>query len=276
MPRKSCLPWLLLFAIFSLPVLAQPQPPMRSETVRLHNKPAGDIIPLIQPFLLPDAAVSGENYLIIIKTTDANMKEIKEMIANLDTPIHQLLISISFNPEVMKQNAKKTPNTAQHSDKTNIRLHGSDGSDNKTKTYKTHGEEVDPDLFTLRALEDRWATIRTGQSLPMVERHVNADGTVTQSVRYRQVNSGFYIKPRLHGDQVTLEISAFDERQSKSGGGKLSHYVTTSTVSAGIDRWIPLSAKNGEPLGTDKNGVYKTKRRATNSQHIFLKVEVIP
>jgi len=269
--------WLLLvFMLLAQPISAEPQQRMQSETIRLHNKPASDIIPLIKPFLIPKAAVSGDNYNIMIKTTASNMYEIKEMIANFDTPIHQLLISISFKPQVTKQAVKKKPSGKQDDDKANIRIYSSGGSDSQTKTYKTHGEQVDPNLFTLRALEDRWATIRTGQSVPIVERHRNADGTVTQSVRYRQVNSGFHVKPRLQGDKVTLDISAFGEMQSDSGGGELSHYMTTSSVTVGINQWVPLSAHNGEPLQNNGSNVYTTSQIEEDNKHIFLKVQVIP
>ena len=125
-------------------------------------------------------------------------------------------------------------------------------------------------------LEDKWATIKTGQAVPQVERRRNADGTVTETIEYRQVNSGFHIKPRLKGDKVLLDISAFGETDSPQGGGRFKNYQTTSTMETRVGYWTTLSAITGEPVYDTKNKTYSTGNRSRTHRSIYLKVDVIP
>jgi hypothetical protein len=75
---------LLLTGGFAFQALAEA---MLLEDIELQHKPAGDIIPLIEPLLPENAVISGEGYKIILKTTAENLPQVKQLIAELDTPL---------------------------------------------------------------------------------------------------------------------------------------------------------------------------------------------
>ena len=76
---------------------------MLLEDIELQHKPAGDIIPLIEPLLPENAVITGEGYKIILKTTAENLPQVKQLIAELDTPRQQLQIAVSLDPAVLQQ-----------------------------------------------------------------------------------------------------------------------------------------------------------------------------
>ncbi len=278
---KKTRTFFLLLAVYFSVITITAALEMIVETVRLNNKPAADIIPLVKPFLPEYAIVSGDGYKILVKTTPANMQEVKQLIADLDTPVHQLEISLSYNSEVMKQNLKKknkpaTSDVTAPTDDVTIRIHKPGMPAESSRYYKTEGRQVEPGLYTLQVLEDRWATVRTGEAVPIVERHINPDGTVTESIRYRQINSGFHVKPTLHGNVVTLAIATFSEKESKKGGGKIATYKTTSTVNTRLGEWIPLSATTGKPVTLAGKKVHQTQRQGERQRLIYLKVDIVP
>lgn len=270
--QKFSLMLLLIFIVQTV------QAAMVTESIRLHHKDVSDIIPLVKPFLAKDAVVSGDGTMIVIKTTPANLQEVKEIIASFDTPVHKLEISLSYNPEVLKENSVKNKVITPPIDnsRATIRIHKPGEDQNKTEYYTTKGRQVESDLYTLQVLEDKWATIKTGHAVPQVERRKNADGTVTESIEYRQVNSGFHVRPKLKGDKVLLDISAFGESDSPQGGGRFKNYQTTSTVESRVGYWTTLSAISGEPIYDKKNKTYSTRNRSSSQRRIFLKVDVIP
>ena len=249
------------------------------DSVRLHHKSSSDIIPLVKPFLVKDATISGDESMVFIKTTPTNMKEVKELISGFDTPVHQLEISLSYNSEVLKENNIKIDKKSMSESagtKANIRIYKPGEDQNKDQYYTTKGRQVESDLYTLQVLEDKWATIKTGQAVPQVKRRRNADGTVTESIEYRQVNSGFHIKPKLKGDKVILDVSAFGESDSPQGGGRFKNYQTTSTLQTQVGYWTTLSAITGEPVYDKKNKHYSTGNRASTHRSIYLKVDILP
>jgi len=251
---------------------------MVTESIRLHHKSVVDMIPLVKPFLAKDAITSSDGSLIVIKTTPANMKEIKDIVARFDTPVHQMEISLSYNPQVLKENQvakQKTPVNLQGA-KATIQINKPGENKNNTQYYRTEGRQVESDLYTLKVLEDKWATVRTGHAVPQVQRRKNNDGTVTESIEYKQVNSGFHVKPKLKGSKVVLNISAFGETESQKGGGQFKNYQTTSTIETQIGYWTTLSAISGEPIYTQKNKAYRTDNRSNTHRPIFLKVNIIP
>ena len=83
-------------------------------------------------------------------------------------------------------------------------------------------------MQTVQVLEGRSAYVQTGQSVPQRERIVTRSvvgGRVVEQVvegtDYRNLDTGFYVTPRLSGDRVTLDISTQRERaRPQTGRGR--------------------------------------------------------
>lgn len=246
---------------------------MLLEKIKLHHKPAGDIIPLVEPFLPENAMISGEGYKIILKTTVENMPQVKQLIADLDTPLQQLRISVSLDPTVLEQDVTKSapPTETEINEKTEI---PSASDSETTRIYKTKGQAATVGIQVIRVLQDAWSTIRTGKSIPVINRARNPDGTITESISYQQVNQGLRIHPHLTGDEVTLSVQPFYEAASQSGTGRQIYYKQEKQTKTGLGKWISIDTVSGNLIQPDATKAQQHPSISTTTSLIYLKIDV--
>jgi len=248
---------------------------MLLEKIKLQHKPAGDIIPLIEPFLPENAVISGEGYKIILKTTAENMPQVKQLIADLDAPLQQLRISVSLDPAVLQQETTKSASPAEipGNDKTGP---PSLSQSDTTRIYKTKGREASAGIQVIQVLQDRWSMIRTGQAIPVMNRVRNPDGTITESISYQQVNQGLRILPHLSGEEVTLSVQPFYEAANQSGTGRQLYYKQEKQTKTRLGSWISIDAGSGNLIQSDNNRAQQNTTAPTSTSSIYLKVDIAP
>ena len=269
----------LLFIALSISAIAQAES-MQLEKIELQSIPAQDVIPLIKPFLAGNAAISAEGYTINLQTTPENMRQVKKLIQDLDVPAKQLHISVSLDPWVILQSQiENKSQQAPQAEKTtgeNKSAASPTADADTTVIYKTTGHEVMPGIQIIKVLQNRWSMIRTGQSIPIMKRTRNPDGTITESISYQQVNQGLRIKPQLADQAVTLYVQPFYEADNQTGPGKKLYYKQEKVATAKLGRWIGLEATSGVPIPVDINWI-KQNQFATNPiPLIYLKVDLAP
>src|SRR5262245_64972253 len=64
------------------------------EVIPLRYRQAAEVIPIIQPMLTREGSVSGFQGQLVVRTTPANLEEIKRILADVDAAPRQLLISV--------------------------------------------------------------------------------------------------------------------------------------------------------------------------------------
>jgi type II secretory pathway component GspD/PulD (secretin) len=118
-----------------------------------------------------------------------------------------------------------------------------------------------------------------GQSVSVPQRQVVQSPWHTQvieSTQYRDVNSGFYVRPRLNGDRVTLEISTQNdavEGSSYGGAPAVRAQQVTTTVSGRLGEWMVLGGtlqQGDENTSTIGSHTTSSKQERRN---VLLKVE---
>ena len=127
-------------------------------------------------------------------------------------------------------------------------------------------------------LEGNIAYIQTGKAIPLPERTIinNGNNVVTQdSIRYRDITSGFYALPRVNGKMVTVDISPKKESLSKHGGGVINTQSILTSVSSKLGKWIDIGGVNEESHQESSGIIYKTRQRNENNYRIFIKIEEV-
>lgn len=279
MKTLSLLRLYLLFVAFGLSGISQAET-MQLEKIELQSVPAHDIIPLIEPFLTENAAITAEGYTIILKTSAENMRQVKELIRDLDLPTKQLQVTVSLDPGVILQTpAANKPQQALSADKTSgesISATGPTADSDATLLYKTKGHEVSPGTQIIKVLQNRWSMIRTGQSLPVMKRYRNPDGTITESVSYQQINQGLRIKPHLEGQQVTLYVQPFYEADDPTGSGKKIYYRQEKIANTRLGSWFGLEASSGVSIPVNIDWIQRNQLATNPIPLIYLKVDMAP
>lgn len=217
------------------------------KAVHLHHITAEQLVPLITPALPAGAEISGSLNQVVIVAPPDRLPEIETLVANLDTPLHDLVISVSLDARVLKQNAG-------------------------ARTYFLPRDHVAaPGIHEVRVQEGRWATLRTGRAVPRVERTTNPDGTVTETVQYDRINSGLRIRPELRGDRVQLTVQPFRERKRTDGSTFLAHdHPVPVTVPLG--QWIALGTTSGNATRHGSGNPPSSGRE----YEVFIKLNVTP
>lgn len=275
---------IIMLFVICLPVWAA----MPIETINLHYRSAQEIIPIIKPLLDKDGSITGTGYKLFIKSSPGNIAQLRHMIGEIDVAVRNLLVSVSMDPAVM-----------QSSETTSARIQLDNGN-SKVEAGKDSGVSADmqrqsqprqhimydihriqemhtqraPAVQTVRVSEGLWATIRTGQGVPIATRIRNPDGTVTDTYTYQAVASGFQVLPRVNGDTVTLTIRPQDQTVNNNHSGTYDTTEMETTVSGKLGQWIALG---GISKTSESNGAgitYETEQRQNKYNQIYVKVEL--
>lgn len=67
---------------------------MKMEIIPLKHRLTNDVIPIVRPLVVPGGTVTGSNNQLIIRSTPANLAEIKRVLSSIDAPPRQLKISV--------------------------------------------------------------------------------------------------------------------------------------------------------------------------------------
>lgn len=254
---------LLLLSICLAPALAQDA----METIRLNHRLADQLIPELRSLLAPGGAMTGSNELLIIRTTPANLEQLRQVIATLDRPSRRLLISVRHDGQA--SNAQSGAGA-----RIEIRPGGSTVQGRVVDTRRSTRENVAQQVQTI---EGGRAFIQAGQSLPIPMRQylpVPGGYAISDSVVYRDIGSGFYVQPRLSGDRVMLEISTANDATGTDHGSVEVRRIAT-TVSGRLGEWLPLGGVTRQ-VDRDGRGLSGYAAAAgVESRQVWLKVDAL-
>lgn len=259
------------------------------EVIQLHNRSSDDIIPVLQPMVKAGGSITGTGYKLIIKSTPDNIAEIRQLVADLDGALKQLLITVatsaqvdtmlnSSRAQVIVENGDGSAaiGTAGHSTSPGANINIDSGKINLDATILHTQEHHDsPVTQQMRVVEGTWGSIQMGQAIPVRSRQRNPDGTVSVTISYRNVTSGFQVLPRVNQDQVTLQIRPNRENVSAQGGGVIDVQSMETTIRGKIGEWISLGGSTST-TASDSSGIgYSTQTRNAQQDQLWVKVEVL-
>lgn len=98
----------------------------------------------------------------------------------------------------------------------------------------------------LRMLDGKTGFIEIGSSRPLPWLMFGPDGRPVVGVRYQDAVTGFYARPRLHGQRVTLELAA---SQQAFNGQNLDSAKLATTVEGAMGEWLTVGG-----IGRDQGG----------------------
>jgi hypothetical protein len=280
---------LLLIALLLTPVPASAE---AINLIELRNRPAEEIIPIITPMLDSGASISGQGFTLFIRTSDENLAQIRSLIDQLDTAAKQLLISV-FQGSDRELRALRLSGGIQH-DGGEIDIqagkpfprdggasvqYGTGDTRVNVGAASTRARLSDNPVHSLRVTEGSEAYIETGQSIPYYSGGVYRTPygrAVDTDVEFKDVTTGFYVYPRVHGDQVTLDVSPFKGSLNRSRADTINTQRVTTTVTGRLGEWLQLGGVNEQVKrsGTGIGSYASTQDR--NAASIWIKAELSP
>ena len=282
---KRCL---LAMGVVALLVAAQAYADATAvEVITLQYRSAEEVIPILRPFVGREGTISGMRDQLIVRTNPSNLRQIKKILARIDTRPRQLMITVRQNitrKQLEEEMAAAAKITIGDNVSVTVRDQGLPGTGavehNRGKdTVRGRGQsaaryEAGSDIQQVRVIEGSQAFIRTGSSVPVPERTIVRDSggvRVIDSTYYRDVTSGFYVLPRLVEDKVILEISP--QRETMKPEGKIQFQAAATRVMGRLGEWIEIGEIERSSSESKSEIIAGDKRGSSERYGIFVKVE---
>lgn len=238
------------------------------ETFPLRHRLPEDVIPVLRPLLGPEDALSASGNTLILRASPETVAQIRKLLPTLDRPIQSLMISL------------RDIGTAEASAggySGSVRIASSDTTpqgDVRIKGYRRRYSNRVGGTSQLRAMDGHPAFIETGKLIPYYSGPLFLYGTAT--VTFRDASSGFWVVPRIHSDQVTLEIATQAARPTIRGDGSLDHQQVATRIQTKMGEWFTVAGTDQSIARQRHSGVvYRTHRDDQDNRLIQLKVDPV-
>lgn len=263
---------LVLFLLLWLAVAVSAPAADQLEVIQLHNRPAEQIIPLLHPHLEANEALTGQGFQLILRARAERVRELKGLIAQLDAAPARLRISVrrASVAEIERDNRGLSGGVRVDEDGTALR--------GKVTVHRTEAKSHERNTHMVNTLEGEPAFIAEGLAFPTVGSQVhivNGRQVISNTLEYRQLESGFYALARINGDQVTVTASPKREALSPRGGGMVESEALVTTVRGPVGQWLELGGRTASVERSRSGVVHRTESKEHEANPIWIKVEVL-
>ncbi len=261
------------------------------EVITLKYRNADQIIPMLKPLLAPGGTISGMQNRVIVRTTPENLAELRKVLGMVDNAPRRLLISVrqdaaasgsldeaEISGSIGNDRARATvPGTGSQQGGTAQVKRGDDKV--RGRVLRSQSASTDRDVQTVQVLEGNEAIINVGQSVAIPSGSVSVTPSGTQpsrSIEYRDVGTGFRVRPRVNGDQVTLEISTRRDSLGDPNAGSFNVQSVDTVISGRLGQWLELGGIGQSSTQHDSGTGSRRSNIGTNDRRVSLKVEELP
>lgn len=204
-----------------------------------------EVISVLQSLTDKSVSLSENNNMLIIKGADDKVKNLLPIIKEIDSAPTPL--TIEFIASNRKINFNTTGNTYE-------------SSKNKSNTSQS-----------MSITERQWVTLKTGLSVPIAERKRYADGTETQSFRYKKVSKSYVFKVHEFGGWSIIQIGMDSSELNNNPIGPIEHTKLDTTIVGKTGEWLEV-ASTKKIIPENKDDVYSTNRPNKKYIHLYVKV----
>lgn len=250
--------------------------------IRLEHRLYDELRPLLEPLLEPGATLTGSGEQLIVRTSPANLAEIRAALAAFDRRAQRLRVSVSH---------ARIDDGAWDGYDIGAAVSGRDGglaigrppggpdAAAEARIARTQGRDEGAQLQSVLTVDgaSAWITDVDARRQPYVDGRWTPYGPdAQQSLDWREAQSGFYVTPRLRGDEVQVEISSQQQRFAQDDGGRLATSGVDTVVTGRLGEWLPLGGTAETSVGMQDEIIARTRRQANTHTGVWLRVDLAP
>lgn len=253
----------------------------RIELIELKGRPAAELIPLLQPLVAPDGAITGTGYRLIVRGTAEQQRAIRQLLDQLDQAPKRLLITVQMGQLSQAEQQQAQLDVRARTDGASVAL-GLAPEDSATVRLRSTRSVSDAvDRHQVQTLEGEPTFIVTGSEHPYPTRVETWQGPrgVTGGaldLAYKQAKSGFYALANVRGNDVVIRISPQRERFDEQGGGTIDSQHVETTVSGPLGGWIRIGAAGTATTGRQTGIGLSASTTEVDARPVWIKVELEP
>jgi type II secretory pathway component GspD/PulD (secretin) len=253
----------LAWVLISICLIASPVLGQSLQVIDLKYRTAPEVIPVLQPLLEQGGVLTGQDYKLFVRTSAANLQQLRAALEQIDRKPNQLLVSVrrSTQQEIDRERAQASAAVSNR------------GAAVSVNATNSNARDRNDNVSSVQVIEGNSAMISSGSDVPIVTAAAVRGGrrpfagAVTE---YRNLSSGFLVTPRVNGTLVVLDIEQQDERVVN--GTVQSQHLTTQ-ASGPLGEWIRLGGVS-ETAASQQSGIlsrqYSTQ---SDSREVWVKVE---
>lgn len=208
------------------------------KVLELRHRPASEIAATLEPLLGRESSVSAYGGKLILKGSAKELAEIEQLVRKLDIQRTTLRLSV-------RQNAGNLSSGQQ--DALGGRILTGPGAETElaARFERTLGTGAQTSEQFLLVLDGEEGYIAVGREVPYTSELAVLAGrhlAMAQRTEFRQVSTGFRVRPQLLAEAVQLELTphmASLDRQQQ--GGELTFSTLTSKVVIPFGQWFDLA-----------------------------------
>lgn len=261
------------------------------EVIDLKYRSAEQIVPMLKPLLAPGGTISALQNRLIVRTTPQNLAELRKVLDAVDTMPKRLVISVRQAAAGTGLASEAEVSGSIGTDGARVTVPGSRSKQGATaqvrkgdnvaraRVFSSQSAATDRGVQSVPVLEGNEAVIRIGQSVPIRNRSViqtPQGAQISESVEYRDADTGFRVRPRVNGDQVTLEISSRRDTLADPNSQTFNVQRVDTVVSGRLGEWMEIGGVDQSRVQTDGGTVSRRSGSFSDDRKVFLKVEQIP
>ena len=278
--------WLLL--LLSLVTQTEAQAQTELKVITLQHRFPQDILPALQPLVGDDGSVSAVQNFLIVCTASENMRQIEQLIASLDTAQKNIRITVSHDSQVLsaQRNISGSAGVQVGDVQVNVPRNQprQDGVTKSPGFHQPKGVEFDIGQSEIESyqsgqafitvLDGQRAFIRVGESVSFTQQWLILTQRYQSRVRtteFRDITTGFAVRPRYIGDQVEVEITPRIASLNASGVIDFEQLSTVVRVAPG--HWLDIGGVMQLKDDISRTILSPQQEKSDHYQSLLIKVE---
>ncbi len=243
--------------------------------ITLQHRFASDLLPAISPMVGLDGTATGMQNQLILRASPERMRDIEAIVESLDVARVNRRITVSNSNSIETQhNRTEASGTIRrgnvsisndrHAAPNNGRV---DIVRNTSNTYRSGNQFIN-------VVEGERAYISNGQIVPFTQEWISLTRRYIQIERltdWREITTGFAVRPRTIGNQVELEITP--RIASLNNQGFIDVESLTTTIRVNLGDWVNIGGtmQNNDEISRKILGLQSTSNN--QNSNIIIKVE---
>lgn len=263
---------MLSVCLLALPAWAEPQ----LRIIQLQHRFAAELLPALQPLVGTGSSVGAFGSQLIVNAEPGELATVEETVRRLDVAQRNWRIQVSHEAQGWRSGGGmgiagsagnkarvRVPDAAGHVPQ-GIEIAASEHSRNWTQDG----------AMTLSVLDGMQAFISVGQQMPYSSYWVMLTRRYAQVVQltdWREVSTGFMVRPRQIGDKVDIEITP---RLAQAGGDGAIDFTALSThIQVRPGEWVDLGSLLGNRDELTRAILSRGREQGGNAASLRIMVE---
>jgi len=257
-------------------MVSAPQIMAATEIIQLKYRMADELLPMAQSVIGEERRIHAYGNQLIVNAPEAQLRELRNLLEQLDTPPKRLLITIDSSET--KTGAQHGYSVDASAEVGNVNIqsgHSRSQGENRIRILnRTTGSDGSAQQ-QIQATEGYPALIQNGLSIPLHSTHIGPYGQIRRETEYRDVTRGIYAIVRVSGEIVHITLTSDNGQLDPSQPGIVDIQRMKTQVSGHLGEWIELGGGR-ESRQSDRQGILRQHSTSSSEElSMRLKVELL-